>query len=130
MPVPVTAIYLGLNALVLLYLAYRVTRERWRSGVGLGDGGDQALARTIRVHANNAEHVPLALLMIGALELMTAPPWLLHGLGAALTLGRVAHAFGLAGTSGPSPGRLTGTCLTWLVYLAGALACLYYGLLA
>jgi uncharacterized membrane protein YecN with MAPEG domain len=130
MPVPVTAVYLGINALILLYLAYRVTRERWRVGIGLGDGGDTGLARTIRVHANNAEHVPLALLMIGALELMAAPLWLLHGLGVALTLGRVAHAYGLGRSSGPSPGSIAGTCVTWLVYLAGALGCLYYGLLA
>lgn len=71
----------------------------------------------------------LALLFILVLELMNARAWLLWSLGSMLIVGRVAHAWGLIKTYGPSPGRAIGFFLTWLVYLIGASACMYYGVL-
>ncbi|MEA5600943.1 MAPEG family protein [Nostoc sp. UHCC 0252] len=47
-------------------------------------------------------------------------------LGTLLTLARIAHAWGLIQTYGPSPGRAIGFFGTWLVYIVGSLACLYY----
>ncbi|GAB4214102.1 MAG: hypothetical protein OHK0012_11440 [Synechococcales cyanobacterium] len=89
---------------------------------------DGVLQRKVRAYGNFTEYVPLGLLFIIALELMGTSPWILWGLGGALTLGRVAHAWGLTTTYGPSPGRAIGFFLTWFVYLAGASACLYYGI--
>ena len=43
MPVPITALYAGLLALLMLVLALRVIRLRWILRVGLGDGGDKAM---------------------------------------------------------------------------------------
>jgi hypothetical protein len=88
---------------------------------------DAILQRKVRAYGNFIEYVPLALLFILALELMNSPAWLLWLLGIALTLGRVAHAWGVIKTYGPSPGRAIGFFLTWFVYLVGAGACLYYG---
>ncbi|MFB2919843.1 MAPEG family protein [Aerosakkonema funiforme] len=45
-----------------------------------------------------------------------------------LTVGRIAHAWGLIKTYGPSPGRAIGFFLTWFVYIIGASACIYYGI--
>lgn len=128
-PVTVTALYAGLNALIMLGLASAIPPQRIKRHVGLGHGGDARLEQAIRAHANNTEHVPMALLLIGLLELMAAPFSLLHGLGAALTLARIAHAQGLYQTPLASPGRFIGTAFTWAVMGIGAIACLCYGVI-
>jgi hypothetical protein len=91
---------------------------------------DGLLQRKVRAYGNFVEHVPLALLFILALELMQASTWLVWMLGITLTVARIAHAWGLIKTYGPSPGRAIGFFLTWFVYLVGAGACVYTALLA
>ena len=89
---------------------------------------DGLLQRKVRAYGNFTEYVPLALIFILALELMHSQSWLLWLLGSALTFGRIAHAWGLIKTYGPSPGRAVGFFLTWFVYIMGAGACVYYGI--
>jgi uncharacterized protein len=88
---------------------------------------DGVLQRKVRAFGNFVEYVPLALLLILMLEFLNSGAWLVWLLGSALTVGRVAHAWGVIKTYGPSPGRAVGFFLTWFVYLVGAGACLYYG---
>ena len=88
---------------------------------------DGMLQRKVRAFGNFMEYVPLALLFVLTLEFMNSQTWLLLLLGSALTVGRVAHAWGVIKTYGPSPGRAVGFFLTWFVYLVGAGACMYYG---
>jgi uncharacterized protein len=85
-----------------------------------------ALQRKVRAHGNFIEYVPQGLLLLVALELMRATGlvWLL---GSALTIARIAHAYGVITTYGPSIARATGFFLTWFVYIVGSVACLYYG---
>lgn len=90
---------------------------------------DGLLQRKVRAFGNFVEYVPLALLLILALELMQASAQLVWMLGLTLTVARVAHAWGLIKTYGPSPGRAIGFFLTWFVYLVGAGACIYKSLL-
>jgi uncharacterized protein len=89
---------------------------------------DGVLQRQVRAYGNFTEYVPLGLLFLISLELMKSPTWLLYLLGSALTIGRVAHAWGLIKTYGPSPSRAIGFFLTWFVYILGAGACIYYGI--
>ncbi len=126
-PFPVTSIYIGINALIMLALALLVVRTRVLTKTDLGDGGNPLMLRAIRAHANNVEYVPMALLLLAVAEMSYAPVWLLHVLGLALTGGRIVHAAGLYQTAGASAGRLVGTILTWLVLLVGGVACLIYG---
>jgi uncharacterized membrane protein YecN with MAPEG domain len=127
--IPVSAIYIALNALILLSLALLVVRQRWATGVGLGPGkGDTPLARAMRCHANAAEYMPMALVTIVALELMGAPLWLLHVLGGGLTVGRAIHPFGLYRSAGRTAERFIGTLLSWLVLVTGAAALLFFAL--
>lgn len=88
---------------------------------------DGVLQRKVRAYGNFAEYVPFALLFILALELINSPIWSPWLLSSALTVGRIAHAWGLIKSYGPSPGRAIGFFLTWFVYLIGAGACIYYG---
>lgn len=89
---------------------------------------DGALQRKVRAHGNFVEYVPIGLLLVIALELMQEPTWLVWLLGGVLTVARIAHAYGLITTYGPSPGRAIGFFLTWFVYVVGAIACIYYGI--
>ena len=90
---------------------------------------DGILQRKVRAFGNFMEYVPLALLLIILLELIGSPAWLLWLLGILLTIARIAHAWGVIKTYGPSPSRAVGFFLTGLVYLLGAGACLYYGVM-
>ena len=60
----------GLLGLLYLVLAGWVVRHRYRAKVGIGDGGDPALARAVRVHGNFAEYVPLTLVLLLLLVLL------------------------------------------------------------
>lgn len=123
MPV-ISSFYIGVNVLLIFILAMYVVVLRMRHKVGLGDGGVPEMLRAIRVHGNALEYVPLALLMILVLELMGVPRFHLHALGIILTLGRILHAWGLARSSGTSPGRFVGTLFTWAVFLYAAVICI------
>jgi uncharacterized membrane protein YecN with MAPEG domain len=93
--------------------------------IGIGSGGDAALAQRIRAHANATEYLPLALLLLLILELNQTQPLLLHAFGCVLIVARVVHAIGLSTSVGISSGRASGILLTWLVMGAMALLLLW-----
>jgi len=128
--VSVTLLYAGLNALILLTLAVLTVRVRVVTKTDIGTGDNVSMTKAVRAHGNAAEYIPMALILIGVLELSGAPPTFLHSLGAALTASRLLHAQGIYSTLGTSPGRLVGTLLAWLVMAVGAGACLYYATVA
>jgi uncharacterized protein len=125
--IPVTATYVGLNALIILFLSYRVVQTRAQTKIGFGDGENTKLQQAIRVQSNTVEYVPIALLLILVLELMGGWSVALNILGSALTLARLAHAFGLSRSTETSAGRLVGTLVTWIVILVGGIWCLLIG---
>jgi len=77
-------------------LSLRVIRLRQTVRVAIGDGGDKALRRAIRVHGNFAEYVPLTLILIFAAESIGVSTKWIHGLGIALFVGRLLHAYGVS----------------------------------
>jgi len=117
----ITLLYAGLCTLLVLVLAFRVMARRLQAKIGIGDGGDPVLQRRIRVHANAVEYLPLALILLGGMELNGYPNAVIHGFGATLLLSRLLHAWGLSRVSGSSPGRFLGTLLTLLLMIAMAL---------
>lgn len=121
----VTGIYAALGALLLLVLAVRISLARRAAHVGIGDGGNHELNKRIRAHANAAEYLPVALLLLLLLDLGQTPPLWLHLFGVALIVGRVLHAIGLSRTAGESFGRLVGIALTWGVMLVMAVLLLW-----
>jgi uncharacterized membrane protein YecN with MAPEG domain len=123
-----TALFAGLNGLLALWLAVNVSLTRRRLGIGIGDGGNPEMLQAIRLHANNAEYLALALVLLAVDEILGAPELAIYVLGGALLLGRLLHAFGLGRSSGASPARGAGVALTWLVILFACLYALYlYG---
>ena len=121
----ITAVYVSLVGLLLIFLSSRVVRWRRELSVGLGDGGEESLLRAQRAQANFIEYVPIALLLLAVAESQGLTGWLLHTSGVILVLARLLHAWGLSKSSGRSFGRFWGTLLTWAVILALSLANIY-----
>ena len=124
----ITLLFASLHVLLMLLLLARISVHRHGKKIGLGDGGDPVLSRKVRVHGNFIEHAPLALLMLGLLELCGLPAVWLWVLGSVLLLGRAMHAAGLSRTAGYSVGRFWGTAMTWLAMLLMALAGIWLAL--
>jgi uncharacterized membrane protein YecN with MAPEG domain len=118
MAVPVTALYAGLLGVLFATLAVMVGRERSRTGISIGDGGNEELLEAIRRHANLAEFLPLMLVLMLVAEINGAPRWWLHLLGAALVVARVLHAFGIKARQMMLPARVAGAGATMIVLLA------------
>ncbi len=113
MNVPITALYTGLLAILIVSLGMNVVRTRWKEQVPLGDGGKKAMEKAIRIHGNAIENIPIALLLLLSLEINGATHMLLHVCGSLFLGARILHVFGLSRTIGVSAGRFSGTLLSW-----------------
>ena len=125
MLVPVTGLYAALLAVLCVILSGAVGRIRGQSKLRLGELGGDAVIVANRRHMNFVENVPLALLLIGLVELNGAPKGWVHGLGAVLLVCRIAHPFGLAADSALLPARVIGAAGTYLVMLAAGVTLLW-----
>lgn len=92
----IVSIYAALLALVFMVLSIRALRLRRRLRIPIGHADDESMLRAMRVHANFAEYVPFALLLIYLVETHGARPWFVHALSASLLLGRLVHASGVS----------------------------------
>ena len=123
--VPITALYAGLLTLIAIALGIAVGAMRGQTGISILHGDNMLLATRIRRHANFTEAVPLALILLAALELNGASPRLLHGLGIALVVCRIAHPLGLHHDNMRNPLRAIGALGTILVTLIAALTLIW-----
>lgn len=113
-------LWAALSLLLVLFLSARISGFRRRLRVSLGDGGDEGLNVAVRSFGNAVEYLPLGLIAVALVALVGYGAAIVHGLGAALVLGRVLHAWGMASAKQPAPGRMIGMVLTYLVFLASA----------
>ncbi len=118
-PIPITAIFVALLALMLVAVSVRVTVLRASKKINFFDGGDEELGRAIRVQGNFIEYVPMALALMGLVEWLGAKPWIVYLMGIALLLARIVHAWGLY--AGAFQGRVIGTTVNWIVLAGGGL---------
>ena len=119
----VASVYIAINILLLVWLAFRVVSRRFRGKISMGDGGSEDLAKAIRVHGNASEYTPAMLIGLLALAFLQGPVWSIHALGIGFTVGRVSHAIGMG--SGPLILRQLGMVLTWTAMVILSLALLY-----
>lgn len=117
-PFPITSIYAALCALLILVLAFRVVQVRRTEKIGIGVGSNKTLERRVRIHANAAEYVPIALILLALVEAGQLAPAGVHAAGATLLIARVLHAYGMSQSAGHSFGRFYGVLLTWVVILS------------
>lgn len=103
MILPITLTIAGAAALLNIWLAGRVSRLRRAFKVSVGDGGNEAVLRRMRAHANYAENMPIVLILLGLIELAGGDRRILWAAGIAFIFARIAHALGM---DRPSPSRL------------------------
>lgn len=114
-------VYAALLAILFVVLSIRTIRARRSLRIGLGHADNPAMLRAMRVHANFAEYVPMALILIYLVESSAARPMLIHLLGAALLVARLSHAFGVSREPENFKFRVFGMALTFTVLLMCAL---------
>ncbi|MEM1114660.1 MAG: MAPEG family protein [Pseudomonadota bacterium] len=93
--ISIAPLYIALAGLIFLPMTLRVGLFRVKQGIDIGDGNDDEMLRRIRGQANFIETVPIALMLLLAMELLGASPGWLHGVGATLLAGRILHYLGL-----------------------------------
>jgi uncharacterized protein len=116
MLLPTTLSLAAAAAIINLWISMRVGRLRMAGKILYGDGGNEALLRRMRAHANFAENTPLVLILIGVIEIAGKGGNWLSVVGGIYMLARVAHAFGMDGGSA-QPLRTTGALATMLTLL-------------
>jgi uncharacterized membrane protein YecN with MAPEG domain len=108
----ITPLYASLLALLFVALSVRALRLRKTLRIVIGDSGNPAMLRAMRVHSNFAEYVPLGLILISMVELQAAAPLVVHGLGVALLAGRLSHAWGVSQVRENFAFRIFGMAMT------------------
>ena len=120
----IISIAAALLAALFIFLSFRVINLRRTRKIAIGAGDDRELERAMRVHANFAEYVPFALVLLILCALRGLPDVLLALLCAALVFGRAIHAYGLAQVKEDYRFRTAGMIVTFGVLAMSAVALL------
>jgi hypothetical protein len=115
------AFWIGLNAIFLIFISWRVGQGRMKHKINLGDAGNDDMQRRVRAQGNYIEYAPAALLGLFVLAQLGLAANVIHALGGFFFLARLSHFLGLGMGVWPM-GRFVGTLCTMLTLLAtGAL---------
>lgn len=113
------ALWIGLNALFLVYISARVGQARISTKTNLGDGGHDEMVKAIRTQGNYIEYAPAALLGLFVLANLNLGALWIHMLGGVFLLSRIAHLLGLGMNIWPK-GRFIGTVGTVVTLIVTA----------
>jgi uncharacterized membrane protein YecN with MAPEG domain len=116
----ITPIYIALLGLLFIPFTLRAGLYRVQSKIFIGTGDDPEMLRRIRGQGNFVETVPIALLLLVAMELVGAKDAWLHILGIALILGRICHYLAIT-ELGPKVLRPIGMSTTMITILVSSL---------
>ncbi|NNC35899.1 MAG: MAPEG family protein [Acidimicrobiales bacterium] len=120
MTIPITGLYVGLTIILATVLSARIGWYRAKVGISILHNDNMEVAQRMRVHGNLMETAALTLLAMAVIEINGAGSTLLHGLGIAYILSRVAHAIGLKHDNIRHPLRAIGAMGSTLVGLVAA----------
>ncbi len=113
--------YAALLALFYVLLSVRTLRMRRQLRIPIGDAGNEAMLRAVRVHSNFAEYVPIALLLILFAEQQGHAALIIHALCLCLAGGRLSHAWGVRQLPEDHRYRVLGMALTFTAICSAAL---------
>ncbi len=117
----VVGFYIGLNALILLWLTMGTIRLRGKYKISIGDGDNKHMFRIMRGHANAIENMGTVLLLMLIMAALGTPSIVLHGIGIVFTFARLIHAWHFIQEDAARWLRFYGTLLTLIVTLVLAL---------
>ncbi|BBM66593.1 membrane protein [Vibrio alfacsensis] len=120
----ITALYACVLALLLIWLAFQVIKQRRINKVAYADGGVEPLQIARSAQSNAAEYIPITLILMCLLEYNGASVWWVHMTGLLFVVGRVLHARAIL--SNQLKGRVTGMKLTFASMLTLVILNLFY----
>ncbi len=122
----ITALCAGILGVLAVVLAGHVGAYRGKAKVSIGDGGNDELICRIRKQGNFTEYVPLALILLGLLEMSgSAGSMAISIMGGLLVVSRALHPLGMKLDGSQSMCRMFGmigtlpvmlVCSVWLIY--------------
>lgn len=118
---PITSLYVAIFALFFVAITLRIGLYRGANRISFGDGGDKKFLAKIRAQANFSESTPIALIVIGLVELSGASTTWVHGLFITLLAGRVSHYLQLTHVLKPLIFRQGGMILTFSAIITGSI---------
>jgi uncharacterized protein len=127
--VPIVSIYASILAILFVALSVRTIRMRRQAKIAIGDAGNPAMLRAMRVHSNFAEYVPLSLILLFFVESGGGPATLVHGLGLCLLAGRTSHAYGVSQLRENHRFRVYGMAMTFTTLLTASAYLLIAGVI-
>lgn len=111
----ITALYASALALLLIWLAFQVIKQRRSKKIAYADGGVESLQIARSAQSNASEYIPITLILMALLEYNGASVLWIHLAGIAFVIGRVIHARGILAED--LKGRVTGMKLTFFTMI-------------
>ncbi|MDW1634722.1 MULTISPECIES: MAPEG family protein [unclassified Vibrio] len=112
----ITALYANILAILIIWLAVQVIKQRRLNQIAHADGGVEALQITRSAQSNATEYIPITLILMALLEFNSAYPTWIHLTGIIFVIGRVIHAKGILKKDLKK--RIRGMQVTFLVILS------------
>ncbi|HHF3082310.1 TPA: MAPEG family protein [Vibrio diabolicus] len=112
----ITALYASILAILIIWLAVQVIKQRRLNQVAYADGGVEALQIARSAQSNAIEYIPITLILMALLEFNSAYPTWIHLTGIIFVIGRIIHARGILKED--LKRRVRGMQVTFLVILS------------
>ncbi|BCB44615.1 MAPEG family protein [Vibrio diabolicus] len=112
----ITALYASILAILIIWLAVQVIKQRRLNQVAYADGGVEALQIARSAQSNATEYIPITLILMALLESNSAYPTWIHLTGIIFVIGRIIHARGILKED--LKRRVRGMQVTFLVILS------------
>ncbi|HHF3116198.1 TPA: MAPEG family protein [Vibrio alginolyticus] len=112
----ITALYANILAILIIWLAVQVIKQRRLNQIAYADGEVEALQIARSTQSNATEYIPITLILMALLEFNSAYPTWIHLTGIIFVIGRVIHAKGILKKDLKK--RIRGMQVTFLVILS------------
>lgn len=112
----ITALYASILAILIIWLAVQVIKQRRLNQIAYADGGVEALQIARSAQSNATEYIPITLILMALLEFNSAYPTWIHLTGIIFVIGRIIHARGILKED--LKRRVRGMQVTFLVILS------------
>ncbi|AVF93424.1 hypothetical protein AL552_06490 [Vibrio diabolicus] len=112
----ITALYASILAILIIWLAVQVIKQRRLNQIAYADGGVEALQIARSAQSNATEYIPITLILMAVLEFNSAYPTWIHLTGIIFVIGRIIHARGILKED--LKRRVRGMQVTFLVILS------------
>ena len=97
MLLPTTLCMAAAAAIINIWLSMRIGALRHKTGIEVGDGGNELLTRRMRAQLNFLENTPITLILCALVEIAGKGGAWLAPLMAVFLVGRLAHGIGMDG---------------------------------